>query len=89
MKMQSCCNTLKHRAAALWQKAARPTVRQTMRYDFGLYPDDHTSESDAIKFHLGGTHACPLWKLLLLAAVALMTVCITCHCRCHGNSQEK
>ncbi|MBQ7338625.1 MAG: hypothetical protein IJW40_09275 [Clostridia bacterium] len=82
MKTQDCCTSMKECATSLWQKIKRPTVRQTLRYDFGIYPDRNATEpKDAINFHLGGTHVCPLWKIVLVAAVALITIAITLKCK--------
>ena len=81
MKNTPCCHDVKACAASMWQKAKRPTVRQTLRYDFCLYPDELTTDRNAVKFHLGGTHSCPLWKLLLVASVALITLILTWKCR--------
>lgn len=76
----NCCESAKDCASSLWQKAKRPTVRQTLRYDFKLYPNGTECDSDAMNFHLGGTHACPLWKLVLVATVAVITLAITWSC---------
>ena len=81
MKNTPCCQDIKACAASLWQKAKQPTVRQTLRYDVGIYPDEMTAERDAVQFHVGGTHSCPLWKLVLVAIVAIATLIITWKCR--------
>ncbi len=81
MKNTQCCCDVKNCVASLWQMAKRPTVRQTLHYDFRLYPDELTTDRNAIKLHLGGTHSCPLWKLVLVAAVAIVTLVITWKCQ--------
>ncbi len=82
MKPQDCCTGMKECATALWQKAKKPTVKQTFHYDVGIYPDAATPGSkNALRLHLGGTHSCPLWKLILVAAVALITLAVTLKCK--------
>ena len=79
MKHSNCCQSMKECACTLWDKAKRPTVRQTLRYDLGIYPDGENTHADkALRMHFGGTHTCPLWKLLLVIAALVVTLLVAC-----------
>lgn len=81
MKNQECCTHVKECARGMLRAAARPTLRQTLHYDVGIYPDASANEKSALQLHLGGTHSCPLWKIVLVAAVALITLVVSWKCR--------
>lgn len=82
MKNTPCTTDMKQYACAMWTSIKRPTVRQTVHYELSLLPDKNAASDQRWTLRLGGTHVCPLWKLLLLAAVATITFAIACKCKC-------
>ena len=88
MKNNLCPTEIKQCAASMWESVKRPTVRQTLHYELSLLPGKTASQSDSWTLRLGGTHVCPLWKLLLLATAAVITVAVFCKCKCKCEDQK-
>jgi hypothetical protein len=81
--MNDCpkCSQIKRRALALWDKVKRPTLHQTIHYEARILPDAHSQVNGAPTLQLKGSHACPVWRLLLVTLLVLTAAAITFGCR--------
>ena len=65
--------TCKKSGKKLLDAVQKPTVRQSMHYECGVYKSD-TALSPIMSIHLGGDHAAPLIKVAAVILAALAAV---------------
>lgn len=82
MKNTLCASDIKQCACSMWEGIKRPTVRQSLHYEISLLPTANASADRAFKLRLGGTHVCPLWKVVLVVAAMVIALSVACKCKC-------
>lgn len=76
--MHDCndCSPLCRRLRALRDRIRRPVLRQTIRYRADLLPNEGATDRAHTVFRLDGTHACPLWRVVLLGLLVLLVAAL-------------
>lgn len=80
---EPCCDftcTCKKSGKRLMAAVKKPTVRQTLHYECGVYQSDDAL-SPILSFHFGGDHAIPLIKVAAVILTALAATIVYFKCR--------
>ena len=67
-------------AKKVMEAVKRPTLRQSLHYDCGIYKDENDL-NPALSFHLGGDHATPLIRIVAVVAAVVLALAMVCKCK--------
>lgn len=81
------CHSVQQKGRRAWQTLCRPTVRHSLHYHCGLYPEEH-GRAPISSFRLDHDSSCPLLRVLALMGL-LMLVVLSVSSLCHAIAARR